>query len=188
MYCRRQTIIPLLLGCILFLSSVRLAAAQTPPSPPAAVIAEAQRFAQIAGRTLSGPPLEARMEIDPRTGHAFWVMDWQPETGNLNRVSVTVDEQTEKAVEYKDGLVSASDGASNQAGEVPSVTQDQAIAKLDVLLAGLPATPGDWRNMDAELKIYNNGGAYWIVGKRRYFDQKPVFPGSSIAFISPYTS
>ncbi len=157
------------------------ALAQTPPAPPPAVVTEAQRFALVAGRTLTGEPQEWDTRTDERTGHIVWAMRWRPDTTSPLTVEVKVNEQTGKAVDYDDMLVSAAATAAYQSGQTVTVTQEQAVAKLDALLAGLPVTPGDWRLQTAELEshIQNDGSPgqpYWFVSKRRYFDGVPVFP------------
>lgn len=166
-------------------------APETEP-PSAALITEAQRFAQIAGQTLSGQPQEWSDSMDQQTGHTVWKMRWVPDPDSSNAVEVKVDAVTVKAVNYSDDLALAASSSAFNAGQMLSVTQEQAVAKLEMLMAGLPVALGDWRlENQVTIKRYGDsngqpGMPYWLVTKSRYVDGLPA-PGVCVAHINPYS-
>jgi hypothetical protein len=128
---------------------------------PAFVVSEARRAAQITGQTLSGAPSGSEAEPNEETGYNLWTLRWDATPPDDGYIEVMVDEQSGKAVRYRNHTNYLSLRAAFAVGQSVTVTEAQALSKLNALLRILFRRSKDTRLVSSRRSTPMCADAVW---------------------------
>ncbi len=183
----RINVIAVSLGVASILTYHRSQAQQPPTTPPQAVVAEAQRAAAISGRSITGAPTSFKSSEAQDTGDTLWELTWG---ADHEGVTVTVDEQQGRAVNFDDWIIFREKGTADDTGANVTVTQSDTQATLNYLASQLSITLGDWRDNPSLLRSTtpSSGGddRYWFVERMQYVNNVPAWSRRLYGYVEPY--